>query len=596
MFIVRLFQNTRMRWKVLFLVASFVALALIAALIGMMSNLGIKNDLEVLDADYTAMALNITEADGLARDMRSTIVSVINTDDMKDVNDLIAKYETTKSTILGLASAYTEHLINERRQGAFNGLYAAWEKIDKIYSDILQMARGGQRFDAAKSYRRPEIRSEEERFLAMFSNEAKSLADEYANKRAEIVERANANNRLMIITMIVVVIAGILTNIIVSLSMTRPLVKLLRSVKVFTNGDISKPIDYYGRDETAQVGAALDELSNVLNSAIGAAETTGRKLTAASSDFADMADSTNRSVEAFSANIDEMTESLHNMARASNDIKASVREVSEGAQTTARKGSDIAEMVRDAMKIGDEGMEAVRKIVRSISDVSSSSESSTGSVMELGERARQIQSFVSQIGSIADQTNLLALNAAIEAARAGEAGRGFAVVAEEVRKLAEDSNSAAKNIADLAGTITGNIDEIVSSSQDNTEKSSAAVALSNDTQAAIENMIGILNSISSATHDLAAVSQQQAASSSEIAETISSMAERVSSSAATGEQIRSSVSEIKQSSVRIAGGAEELKQMSSELDKELSFFTLREVDRPASSRSSMRALPRGRAK
>ena len=83
-------------------------------------------------------------------------------------------------------------------------------------------------------------------------------------------------------------------------------------------------------------------------------------------------------------------------------------------------------------------------------------------VTKLGERSKEIGQIVENISGIAGQTNLLALNAAIEAARAGEQGRSFAVVAEEVRKLAEQSQEAAKQIANLIGEIQGDTDKALS--------------------------------------------------------------------------------------------------------------------------------------
>jgi methyl-accepting chemotaxis protein len=285
-----------------------------------------------------------------------------------------------------------------------------------------------------------------------------------------------------------------------------------------------------------------------------------------------------------------MSANLSNLAAASEEVNASVEEVAAGAQTTAEKGTDIARKVEAAMTAGEVGVSSVRRVVEGITRVTASSEASTEAVMELGNRARQIQSFVTQIGGIAGQTNLLALNAAIEAARAGDAGRGFAVVAEEVRKLAEESNVAAKNIADLASQISSDLDKIVSYAEANTQDSNNAKELSAETEEAISNMISNLREIASSTQDLAAVSEEQAASSEEIAEAVQNMSTKINDSSNASENIRNSSQEVAAASERIAERSEGLANLAGMLQEQLDFFNIGDETTQA-EKKVLKALP-----
>lgn len=114
--------------------------------------------------------------------------------------------------------------------------------------------------------------------------------------------------------------------------------------------------------------------------------------------------------------------------------------------TSINSAADVSSETATAAKTGEK---AIDSAIRQMGNIEKTVIDSAQVVVKLGDRSKEIGQIVDTISGIAGQTNLLALNAAIEAARAGEQGRGFAVVAEEVRKLAEQSQGATKQIEEI---------------------------------------------------------------------------------------------------------------------------------------------------
>jgi methyl-accepting chemotaxis protein len=199
----------------------------------------------------------------------------------------------------------------------------------------------------------------------------------------------------------------------------------------------------------------------------------------------------------------------------------------------------------------------------------------SSAISELAAKSDQIGAIVLTITGIAEQTNLLALNAAIEAARAGDQGRGFAVVAEEVRKLAEDSQRAAKEISDLIGAIQQETTSAVNVVEDGARRTEEGAAVVERTRAAFERIGTSVDDMSARIEQIAAVSQQIAASTNTMQQGISEVAAVAEESSASTEEVSASSEQTSASAQEIAASAQELSSSAEMLNRLVAQFKLK---------------------
>ncbi len=315
-----------------------------------------------------------------------------------------------------------------------------------------------------------------------------------------------------------------------------------------------------------------DSLSTTVRSITSAAHALGQN----AEDFSAVAEETNASVSEVQNGAATLESSMGSLSDIGESLNASVEEVASGASTVATRSSEVAEEVEAARQAGQAGTTAMEQTLVDMEAQLARVEKSVHATEELAEKAAQIQKIVVTITGIADQTNLLALNAAIEAARAGEAGRGFAVVAEEVRKLAEESNSAAGNIADLARSIVADLTAVKAGAERNRKGARNVEANVRGISERISLIMEALEKIADSAQDLAAIGQEQAASSREIAMSVQDMAGKVNDSREISQGFLSGMGEVSVAAERVAQGGEELAKISQELQKQIGAFELDE--------------------
>lgn len=229
------------------------------------------------------------------------------------------------------------------------------------------------------------------------------------------------------------------------------------------------------------------------------------------------------------------------------EMNAAVGETAANAEAAASDAEQSIEHARN-------GADVVTKTVQSISLVSGNSQTLAERVSNLGEQAEGVGRIMGVISDIADQTNLLALNAAIEAARAGEAGRGFAVVADEVRKLAEKTMDATRDVGVAIEGIQDQVSQTIAGVQDMNSLADDAALLANQSGEALEEIVNTVGMSAERIHSIASAASQQSIASEEVTRTIT---EVHSISSATGEEMERAA----QAVVKLAERVEDLSTM-----------------------------------
>jgi methyl-accepting chemotaxis protein len=233
----------------------------------------------------------------------------------------------------------------------------------------------------------------------------------------------------------------------------------------------------------------------------------------------------------------------------------------------AQNSGKAACLARETVETAKDGGAVVSNTIEGMELLSDAVSSSSTIITELGKSSDQIGVIVGTIEDIADQTNLLALNAAIEAARAGEQGRGFAVVADEVRKLAERTTKATKEISDMIRQIQQDTRGAVDSMQHGKEKVSAGVDLANKTGQALTKIVRMVSESADMIQQIAVASEEQSTATQQIAADIENVAQVTKDSAAGANES--------------AKACQDLSQIAIELQRLVGNFRVSKTGRPS---------------
>lgn len=472
-------------------------------------------------AEQAAISADFSKVDSL-------IVDEKGSDMLGKIKNIRTKYEAARSHVLALAA-------KRQNEEAYRDYLLTVAPLNREYAAALQ--------ELADYYQD----------LSLQMNRDSSAAEEHAG---------------LVLSLLAVLVLALLAvlGLAVVKGITAPLQAMVKACEDLASGDFrDKPRQILQKDEIGQLAAALYAARSNLQKAF-------RQVTESAEQVAASAQQLTASAEQSATAITQVAESVSNVAAGAekqlytvDESSVIVEAMGASLQNTIEHANRSVENSRQATDQAGAGSIAVEKAVEQMAHIEKTVNNSAAVVGKLGERSKEIGQIVDAISGIAGQTNLLALNAAIEAARAGEQGRGFAVVAEEVRKLAEQSQEAAKQIAGLIKEIQGDTEQAVLAMDQGTRDVKVGTQVVDDAgqtftqiRQLVEDMSEQGQAIFNSIQEIEAGNQMIVSSVKDIDEISKQAVEETQTVSAATEEQSASMQEIASSSQSLAHMAQEL--------------------------------------
>jgi methyl-accepting chemotaxis protein len=390
--------------------------------------------------------------------------------------------------------------------------------------------------------------------------------------KAEINSEIRQAVLVMLVILVIAVVLASVTAVYVARGTSKPIKELAIAAGRIADGDLSRKFNLVGVEEVNQLALSLDKMREDLKVIILSIMASAEQVSATSEQLTASTEQAAQATNLVASTIGEVAEGADKQVAAIDTTGTIVEKMSVGIQQAATNVNTVMRISDKTADAAQEGDKSVDAVTVQMSSIERTVTHSAQAVTKLGERSKEIGEIVETISGIAGQTNLLALNAAIEAARAGEQGRGFAVVAEEVRKLAEQSQEAAKHIAELIIEIQTETDKAVIAMNEGTHEVKVGTEVVNMAGQAFKEIVALTGQVSVQVKDISVAMQQTASGSQQIVVSVRDIDEISKDTAGQTQTVSAATEEQAASMEQIAASSRALAKMAEELQDAIRKF------------------------